>query len=198
MSHFLTLRGRNALSAFRVAKLLTALAADRPAHAIIGLSASFWHFVACERELAPAETATLERILTYGPHDDIAAETGSLVLVVPRPGTISPWSSKATDIARNCGLSAVTRIERGVGYRIATRGGGRLAGGDRAALAPLLHDRMTEAVLADLDEATALLAHVAPRSRRPTPSSDWRSRRTRSTISTRTTRASRATRPTSS
>ena len=163
MPHLLTLRGRNALSAFRVAKLLAALSADRPDHAITGLSAAFWHFVTCERDLEPAEAATLERILTYGPHDEVVAEAGSFVLVVPRPGTISPWSSKATDIARNCGLAAVTRIERGVGYRIATRGDIALAAGDRAALVPLLHDRMTEAVLADLGDAGVLFAHFPPR-----------------------------------
>ena len=163
MPHFLTLRGRNALSAFRVAKLLTALAALRPAPAITGLSAAFWHFVDCERELSPAERTALDRILTYGPHDDAAADAGSFVLVVPRPGTISPWSSKATDIARNCGLAAVTRIERGMGYRIATRGGMPLADADRAALLPLLHDRMTESALADLAAANALFAHFPPR-----------------------------------
>jgi phosphoribosylformylglycinamidine synthase len=163
MPHLLTLRGRNALSAFRVAKLLTALAALRPAHAITRLTAAFWHFVDCERELTPPERATLDRILTYGPHDAAAADAGSFVLVVPRPGTISPWSSKATDIARNCALAAVTRIERGVGYRIATRDGAPLDAGDRAALLPLLHDRMTEAVLGELDETGALFAHFPPR-----------------------------------
>ena len=113
MSHLLTLRGRNALSAFRVTKLLTALAAENPAHAIADVAATFWHFVATERELSASESAALERILTYGPADHGAADEGPLLLVVPRLGTISPWSSKATDIARNCGLSAVTRIERG-------------------------------------------------------------------------------------
>ncbi len=82
--------------------------------------------------------------------------------MVPRPGTISPWSSKATDIVRNCGLDVVKRIERGIGYRLAVRNGEPGAEARRAIL-PLLHDRMTEAVLDSLDDARTLFAHVAPR-----------------------------------
>ncbi len=163
MPHLLTLRGRHALSPFRVAKLLSALASFRPDHRISGLSATFWHFVETARELTTAERASLDRILTYGPHDEAAADSGEFVLVVPRPGTISPWSSKATDIAHNCGLAAVKRIERGVGYRIAVTGGVALSSADRAALMPLLHDRMTEAVFGSPDEADVLFAHFAPK-----------------------------------
>ncbi len=167
MPHLLTLRGRNALSPFRVAKLLAALAASRPGHGGTGIAATWWHFVETARELAAPEAATLDRILTYGPRDEAVPDAGHFLLVVPRPGTISPWSSKATDIARNCGLDAVLRIERGIGYRIATRSGGAPGGDELAALLPpllpLLHDRMTDAVLADLGDAAALFAHVPPR-----------------------------------
>jgi phosphoribosylformylglycinamidine synthase len=100
MSHLLTLRGRHALSAFRVAKLQTALAASRPDHAVTGLSATYWHFIEVERALTRDEHATLERLLTYGPHDDVSEDGGEVIVVVPRPGTVSPWSSKATDIAK--------------------------------------------------------------------------------------------------
>ncbi len=96
--------------------------------------------------MTAAERATLDRLLTYGPRGASNADAGELLLVLPRPGTISPWASKATDIAHNCGLPAVERIERGVAYRISTRDGAPLTAGDRAALLPLLHDRMTEAV----------------------------------------------------
>jgi len=163
MPHLLTLRGRHALSPFRVAKLEAALAASRPDHRVAGVSATFWHFVEVERSLTPAEQATLVRLLTYGPHDAAETDSGELIVVVPRPGTVSPWSSKATDIARNCGLSAVLRIERGVGVRVATRDGAALDPADRAALLPLLHDRMTEAVLPRLEDAQALFAHFPPR-----------------------------------
>ncbi|HYR00717.1 MAG TPA: phosphoribosylformylglycinamidine synthase, partial [Casimicrobiaceae bacterium] len=162
MSQLLTLRGRRALSPFRVDKLQSAFAALRPGHSVGGIAATFWHFVELARELAPAERATLERLLTYGPQDDAAADDGAFFLVVPRPGTISPWSSKATDIARNCGLAAVRRIERGVGYRVVARHGA-LDDADRDALLPLLHDRMTEAVLESLGRASVLFEHVAPK-----------------------------------
>src|SRR5258708_38181091 len=150
MVELLSLRGRNALSPFRVAKLLSNLAGTR----ITGLAADFWHFVQAERSLAPPERATLERILTYGPRSAAHAEEGELLLVVPRPGTISPWSSKATDIAHNCGLMAISRIERGIAYRVACRDGHPLTDDERALLLSNIHDRMTEAVVPSLDDAT--------------------------------------------
>src|SRR5512140_3649480 len=163
MPQLLSLRGRHALSPFRLTKLLAALSAARPDHGIAAIGAAYWHFVEIGRALSATEEATLARILTYGPHDDAAFDAGELLLVVPRPGTISPWSSKATDIAKNCGLAAVTRIERGVAWRIATRDGAPLGAADRAALLPLLHDRMTDSVFDDLAAASALFAHFAPR-----------------------------------
>jgi phosphoribosylformylglycinamidine synthase len=163
MSQLLTLRGRHALSPFRVAKLEAALAASRPDHAVSRISSTYWHFVEIARNLASSELATLERLLTYGEHDAESAGGGEPFVVVPRPGTISPWSSKASDIAHNCGLDAVLRIERGVEFRVATREGGPLSADDRAVLLQLIHDRMTEAVLPRLDDAHVLFARVAPR-----------------------------------
>ena len=163
MPHLLTLRGRHALSPFRVAKLHAALAAARPGHAVTAVSADYWHFVAFERELSAAERRTLDRLLTYGAHDHDLSIDGELFVVVPRPGTISPWSSKATDIAANCGLSSILRIERGVGFHVATHDGAPVTAADRAALLPLLHDRMTESVLPRLEDASALFAHFPPR-----------------------------------
>ena len=87
---------------------------------VSGLIADFWHFVQTERDLSAPERATLERILTYGPQSDAHAEAGELLLVIPRPGTISPWASKATDIAHSCGLAPIMRIERGIAYRVPT------------------------------------------------------------------------------
>src|SRR5262249_22750650 len=149
MAELLTLRGRNALSPFRLAKLLSNLAGTR----ITGITADYFHFVRTERELAAAERATLERILSYGPRGGEHADKGELFLVVPRPGTISPWASKATEIAHSCGLAAVQRIERGVAYRVvARRWFPRLKEADRTALLPLIHDRMTEAVFPKLKD----------------------------------------------
>ncbi len=163
MPRLLTLRGRNALSPFRVAKLEGALAKSLPDHGIAGVAATWWHFVEVARPLAAGEEAVLERILTYGPQDDGADPAGGLLLVVPRPGTISPWSTKATDIARHCGLDAVLRIERGIGYRVARHDTGPLTAAERGALLPLIHDRMTQAVFDDLDHGERLFSHVPPR-----------------------------------
>src|SRR5262245_43843840 len=133
MADILTLAGRPALSPFRLAKLLQSLSQGHSAHRVAGIGATFEHFAEVARPLAPDEHATLEALLTYGPeaHQGAPAQ-GTQLLVVPRPGTISPWSSKATDIAHNCGLDAIKRIERGVLYRV----GGTLTGGERAALLP--------------------------------------------------------------
>ena len=159
MAELLSLRGRNALSPFRIAKLLSNLTGTR----VSGIVADFWHFVHSDRQLSGTEHATLERILTYGRHGSEHADTGELLLVIPRPGTISAWASKATDIAHNCGLTPISRIERGIAYGVATRGGAQLSSEDRARLLPFIHDRMTEAVCPSLDDAARLFAHVAPR-----------------------------------
>ena len=112
MSEVIALIGCAALSSFRIAKLQAALAAAKPGHAIASISARYIHFVEIRRPLGEDERATLARLLTYGPQDAIASAIDASLVVVPRPGTISPWSSKATDIAHNCGLDAVTRRRR--------------------------------------------------------------------------------------
>ncbi|MGH8799212.1 MAG: phosphoribosylformylglycinamidine synthase, partial [Casimicrobiaceae bacterium] len=159
MAELLSLRGRTALSSFRVAKLLSSLTGTR----VAGIDAVYWHFVKSARELSVAERAMLDRLLRYGPRADDGGDVGEMFLIIPRPGTISPWASKATDIARNCGLTAIERIERGVAYRIATRDGAPIAAADRASVLPRLHDRMTEAVFPSLADAARLFVQVAPR-----------------------------------
>jgi phosphoribosylformylglycinamidine synthase len=150
----LELRGARALSDFRLAKLLPLL--QRAAPHVRGVSAEFRHFVELEAEPAAAERALLERLLRYGAAPAQPGRGDTLYLVVPRIGTLSPWSSKATDIARNCGLAKVRRIERGTAYHVA--GGAR-----SAAVAALLHDRMTESVLGAPGEAERLFQQVPPR-----------------------------------
>ncbi|MBI1990784.1 MAG: phosphoribosylformylglycinamidine synthase, partial [Betaproteobacteria bacterium] len=159
MPQFLSLRGRNALSEFRSSKLQQAL--QQVNLRFSGISAEFRHFVSVSRALSSTENAILERILTYGPAARAVPEAGQLLLVVPQLGTISPWSSKATDIARHCGLGPVERIERGVAWHVAKFDGSRLSAPETAALLPLIHDRMTETVL-DTPEAAAQLFHHYP------------------------------------
>ncbi|WP_445004940.1 phosphoribosylformylglycinamidine synthase [Halomonas mongoliensis] len=164
----LELRGAPALSAFRHAKLLAALrevAAD-----VESLTAEYVHFVDHEGELSAEALAVLEQLLDYGSHlqgshlqgSDIegARAEGQLFLVVPRIGTQSPWSSKATDIAHSCGLKGVRRLERGIAYRVKLKG--MLSEKVFEAIRATLHDRMTETVLADASDAARLFAHHEP------------------------------------
>ena len=153
MSEFLCLRGGAAFSASRVARLLQHLREDAPA--LKEVRAEQWFFVAAQAPLAAETRARLCELL--GGHEAAMPAPGTGLLVVPRLGTISPWSSKATDIARQCGLGEVERIEHGTFYTFETAG--RC---DPATLAPHLHDRMTESVLADMKEAAALFHHYAP------------------------------------
>ncbi len=161
MPELLTLRGRNALSEFRLQKLTGSLKKSSLDGAAV--TAEYWHFVALKEPLAPPQRKILERILTYGPAPAGVAESGKLFLVVPRLGTISPWASKATDIAHSCGLAAVERIERGVAYYVTPGNGGRFRDAQRAVLLPLIHDRMTETVLDAIDEASRLFQNFPPR-----------------------------------
>ncbi len=155
MAEILKLRGGPALSAFRLEKLHARLAGIAPGARIAG--AEFWHFVETAHALAASERAVLEQLLVYGEPVRPAPPPGELILVVPRIGTISPWSSKATDIARQCGLPAVRRIERGIAYHTES------ARGRRWEIAAVLHDRMTESVLDTLEGTAQLFRHVAPR-----------------------------------
>ena len=160
----LAIRGSAALSPFRIAKLLERLRGPCPG--IATLEATFVHFVDLDRDLVAEERTRLDALLTYGPQDlqrAGGAGHGAALWVVPRPGTISPWASKATDIAQVCGLAAVRRIERGIEYRLTQGGGTDLSESQLAAVAALLHDRMTEAVLSAPEQAQSLFAREAPR-----------------------------------
>ena len=156
----LILPGSLALSDFRIQKLLTSLRALHPG--VRAVSARFVHFVDVTRKLDPQERSVLDALLTYGPREAVGQPSdGQLILIVPRPGTISPWSSKATDIAHVCGLSALSRVERGIAYFIvADRTLDRTA---LQQLAPTLHDRMIEAPFFDYNDAQKMFAHGEPR-----------------------------------
>jgi len=156
MSLILKLRGSRAVSAFRLDKLNSRLAT--PHGPVRAAAAEHWHFVETERPLEPRETEVLERLLQYG--EPAPAGEGRMLLSVPRLGTISPWSSKATDIARRCGLEAVRRVERGIAWFFS---GGHPPDSDSHRIPGLIHDRMTETVLGSLDEADALFRHHEPK-----------------------------------
>ncbi|MFM5462963.1 phosphoribosylformylglycinamidine synthase [Aeromonas simiae] len=151
------LRGAPALSEFRVQKLQRSLV-ERGVE-ITSIYAEYMHFAELVDPLSPDERATLDQLLRYGPTIQEHAPQGHLFLVTPRPGTISPWSSKATDIAHNCGLTKVKRLERGVAYYVE----GNVTDANCAAIAALLHDRMMETVYDAMEAAAALFAHHEPR-----------------------------------
>ena len=145
------LRGSPALSAFRINKLLARFqAANLPVSAIY---AEYIHFADLNAPLSADDRERLARLLQYGPSLSSHTPTGKLLLVTPRPGTISPWSSKATDIAHNCGLSQVVRLERGVAYYVEAS---TLTEAQWAAVAAELHDRMMESVFDALEAGEKL------------------------------------------
>jgi len=155
----LVMRGAPALSAFRHDKLLSALQAVIPT--VTNVYGEFYHFADISEPLTDEEQSVLNRLLKYGPKSEVKEPAGLVQLVVPRPGTISPWSSKATDIARNCGLGKVNRLERGIAYSIESE---KLLTAEQATLASaLLFDRMIEAIFSDIESAEQLFTHTAPK-----------------------------------
>ena len=137
------LNGARALSDFRAARVLAAL--QRVSSNIEAVSGRFVHFVHASRELTKAEEERLASLLTYGDAaEDVRADLA--FMVVPRLGTISPWASKATDIVKNCGIEGVLRVERGTVYSLALKAS--LTQEEAAQAAGVLHDRMTESVVA--------------------------------------------------
>jgi len=168
----LILPGSNALSAFRSQRILTQLQAVAPT--IAAVQARFYHFIDTSAPLSAEDTERLSAMLTYGEPVPAVQYEGVTeeYFVIPRLGTISPWASKATDIAHNCGMAHIHRIERGVAYTVVLKSGilgtgfgapKKLGAEEAQAVAALLHDRMTETVLRSADEASALFRELEGR-----------------------------------
>lgn len=153
----LILRGAPALSDFRVEKILAACQKNQLP--VTNIYAEFMHFADLNESLSRDEESKLRKLLTYGATTTERQPTGSLILVTPRTGTISPWASKATNIAHNCGLTQINRVERGVAYYIE----GELSVCQFNEVAALLHDRMTQTTHRDLNDANALFYTEQPR-----------------------------------
>ena len=151
----LFLRGERALSGFRVEKLLQKAAALRLPEAEI--RSEYWYFADCAKHLNAADAEKLEALLAGQVASELPQSSGSLhlFLITPRIGTISPWASKATEIAKNCGFTQIRRIERGMAVWLS----GSLSEAQKQQWATLLHDRMTESVLPDFQVAAKLFAH---------------------------------------
>ena len=153
----LRLPGPAAETAFRLDRLQRQL--QSRAVAVAGVTVSFVHFALSPRPLTERERGVLDALLAYGTPTGPPAGDFELV-VVPRLGTISPWASKATEIARICGLP-LQRLERGRAYRL--RLSGPLSDAATERLLPLLHDRMTESVVADPAGEASLFARSSPK-----------------------------------
>lgn len=151
------LRGSSALSAFRLAKLLSRCQnAQLP---VTDIYAEYVHFVDLDTPLTASDRTTLESLLQYGSLLTKHQPQGMLLLVTPRPGTISPWSSKATDIAHNCGLTQIKRLERGIAYYVQANFNHEQ---QKQQVAALLHDRMMESVYNHLQQGEKLFTRHQP------------------------------------
>jgi phosphoribosylformylglycinamidine synthase len=155
--HLSSFEGGNALSDFRALALLARLATVSPR--VTAVHARHVHWVWSDTPLDRGARDKLEGLLRYGDAYTGTSE-GTLLIVAPRLGTVSPWASKATDIAHNCGVS-VKRVERVTEFRLTLKSG--LLGGvkplsadERQAAGALLHDRMTESLLLQRDDAKHL------------------------------------------
>ena len=157
MTEILKLRGGAAISSSRLSRLQERVRDVVPR--LQSLTAEHWFFVELRAELESAELARLIDLLGVATNSGKSAD-GTQLVVVPRLGTISPWSSKATDIAHQCGFDKVVRIERGLAYALQHRG--TLDDRHFTALLPMLHDRMTESVLQGVEAAEALFHHYEP------------------------------------
>ncbi|MEY4364076.1 MAG: Phosphoribosylformylglycinamidine synthase, partial [Pseudomonadota bacterium] len=160
--HISVFEGGNALRDFRIQQLLPRLQAVAPQ--IQGVTAAFVHLVASPQALSSEQQSKLAALLTYG-EAPAAASKGMRLVVTPRLGTVSPWASKATDIAHNCGLS-IKRVERITEWCLQLKSGlltaNELTPAQIAKVADVLHDRMTESVLPSREEAFALFTELHP------------------------------------
>ena len=167
MPEIVFLEGRQALSTFRLDKLL--IEAQNIESEISEVSAYFCHFVEVMKPPTADQLSRLNRILSYGPSASKSIDRKASFVVVPRLGSISPWSTKATEIAQACGLSDVLRVERGVSWIVNTRSGKTLPASKLTVFNKLAHDRMTETVLDELSEAKRLFHHVEPQHMKTIP-----------------------------
>ncbi len=154
----LVLRGAPALSEFHQTKLISRL--GQSGIRVNQLYSEFVHLVDTDVSLSDDEQQVLGKLLTYGPARQSQSANGQLFFVTPRPGTISPWSSKATDIAHNCGLSMIQRIERGTAFYLETDDA--LTDAQTQTVAEALHDKMTQVVFGQLDDAAILFVQAEP------------------------------------
>lgn len=152
--------GSPAVSSFRLDKITQSLAKE--GIKVSSISTHYVHLVDSKEPLNDNELEVLKKLLSYGPTKDVSEDKGELFFVIPRVGTISPWASKATDIAHNCSLTKVSRIERGIAYYI-VKENGTFTDDEKKIVSANIHDRMMENVLFSLEEGEALFGKQSPK-----------------------------------
>jgi len=158
----LRLRGSQAFSSFRIEKLLQSIQLNFPS--IVRIDTEFQHLIKQKDEsiaLSDSDAQKLAQLLTYGPKMAEVEHQGQRVFIVPRFGTISPWSTKATDIAIQCGLTNIARIERGIAFYVSAQS--PFSSEELQALSICLHDPMTESFVYDIEQAEQLFKAELPR-----------------------------------
>ncbi len=156
----LILQGCNALSDFRINKLLLAL--QSCVAEISSIQSHFIHFAKTNTDLNEKEQTQLVALLGQGSATNTENNHSTSLIAIPRPGTISPWSSKASDIIHNSGLNKIIRIERGLAYLFELSDGTGLTEEQIEKIKPLIHDRMTEVIIREDKEAKALFSKSEP------------------------------------
>nr|VFK63853.1 MAG: phosphoribosylformylglycinamidine synthase [Candidatus Kentron sp. TUN] len=186
MQKILSILGPLALSSFRLQKRLSEIRRQIPS--VSSLDAHFIHFADVRHPLTDEEWKRLTTILNYGARFDSpgylstdapidweripSMNASRLILIAPRPGTVSPWSSKASDIAHHCGLSGIVRIERGIGFDVGIDDHVPVTPRILTKIAAFLHDPMTQTILNDFHGIDALFEHQAPAPLEHIPLSD--------------------------
>ena len=157
----LTLRGSAALSEFRRDKIFQDLRIR--VNRLQAVYAEYVHFAHTAQDLDTDAQSRLQKILEYGPRFAAQQPEGTQLIVVPRIGTISPWSTKATDIARHCGLNKILRLERGTIWYFKLSGKAEFTADEKSIVLAAVHDRMTESVLPDLAAVADVFRETEPR-----------------------------------
>ncbi len=155
----LQLRGNIARSASRLRRILAELHPALPQ--VRAMTAEYWHFIDLADTLDPAQDLALKRLLHYGPNTPPNTSEGQPFIVVPRLGTVSPWSTKATDIAHRCGLAQIKRIERGLAWYVDTEQD-ELNQAECTQICKHIHDPMTESVLLEFSQTERLFQTFTP------------------------------------
>lgn len=154
----LQFRGPQALSSFRLGKLSHQIRSI--VSQFIKIKSEYWYFCSIQNNLTQSELIRLQQLLDAHLIETLPQVTQGVFLVLPRLGTVSPWSSKATDIAHHCQLQNIERIERGIVFNIEFQS--HITDESRKKIEALLHDRMTESIFSSLQEATKLFRHIEP------------------------------------